>query len=151
MNGSTATRLGALRARDMDIASDEVPYCSGADWTCGFLEHSEGYFHGITEHWYALNTTGLLFKLYGERLGASLVPVAVSGNSPQPPIKHPLPGETNRREAGSPTYPLVAAALSPDRRYLTVAVVNATGATQLLALDVRGARLTGVSKLWEMG
>jgi alpha-L-arabinofuranosidase len=258
-------------ALDMHIASDQVPYCSDADWTCGFLEHSWGYFDGITEHWYAragmrfdlaharkglrinnmeagyvparegvlqwvrapsdrvrlkaeewrqyerrfpamarnkiflsideyaytgappnlklslayamvlnemlrhsdflrmsaftmgistldfdataatLNTTGLLFELYGEHLGEGLLPVAVSGNSPQPVTKYPLPGETNPHEAGSPTYPLdVFAALSPDRHYLTVAVVNATEATQPLRLDVRGARLRGKPHLWEM-
>jgi alpha-L-arabinofuranosidase len=258
-------------AHDMHIGSDEVPYCSDADWTCGFLEHSWGYFDGITEHWYAragmrfdlararkglrinnmeagyvpaqesvlewvrapsdrvrlkaeewqeyerrfppmlqkktflsideyaytgapanlklslayamalnemlrhtdflrmsaftmgvstldfdataatLNTTGLLFKLYGEHLGAGLLPVAVSGNSPQPETRFPLPGETIRREAGTATYPLdVFAALTADREYLTVAVVNATDAAQPLALDVRGASLTGRSQLWEM-
>jgi len=258
-------------ALDMHIASDQAPYCSDADWTCGFLEHSWGYFDGITEHWYAragmrfdlararrnlrinnmeagyvpaqesvlqwvrapsdrvrlkaeewrhyeqlfpamvrkniflsideyaytgappdlklslayamvldemlrhgdflrmsaftmgistldfdasaasLNTTGLLFELYGEHLGAGLLPVAVSGNSPQPATKYPLPGETNPREAGSATYPLdVFAALSPDRKYLTVSVVNATGATQPLRLDVRGASLRGRSEVWEM-
>jgi alpha-L-arabinofuranosidase len=258
-------------ARDLHLRSDEVPYCSAADWTCGYLEHSWGYFTGITEHWYAragmrfdlararqglrfehmepgyvparestlqwvrapsdrvrlkaeewqeyerrfpamirqkiflsmdeyaytgappnlklslayamvldemlrhtdflrmsaftmgvstldfdaggatLNTTGLLFKLYGEHLGAGLLPVAVSGDSPQPATKYPLPGEKILREAGSPTYPLdVIAALSPDRKYLTVAVVNATAATQPLALEVRGASLSGEARAWEM-
>jgi alpha-N-arabinofuranosidase len=258
-------------ARDMHIASDEVPYCSAADWTCGFLQHSSGYFDGITEHWYAragmrfdlararqglridhmepgyvpakesvlqwvrapsdrvrlkaeewrqyeqrfpammrrkiflsideyaytgappslklslayamvlnemlrhtaflrmsaftmgvstldfdataatLNTTGLLFELYGKQLGAGLLPVAVSGNSPQPVTKYPLPGETDPREAGSPTYPLdVFAALTADRKDLTVAVVNATGVAQPLALDVRGATLAGEATLREM-
>jgi alpha-L-arabinofuranosidase len=258
-------------AHDMHIASDEVPYCSDADWTCGLLKHSWGYFDGITEHWYAragmrfdlararkglridnmepgyvpvqesvlqwvrapsdrvrlkaeewqqyerrfpamqrkkiflsmdeyaytgaptdlklslayamvlnemlrhtdflrmsaftmgistidfdataarLNTTGLLFKLYGEHLGAGLLPVEVSGNSPQPVTQYPLPGETTPQEAGSATYPLdVVAALSADGRYLSVAVVNATDTTQPLALQVRGAALAGESKLWEM-
>ncbi len=258
-------------AHDMHIASDEVPYCSDADWTCGFLEHSSGYFDGITEHWYeragmrfdlerarkglridnmeagyvpakesviqwvrapsnrvrlkaeewqqyerrfpamirnktflsideyaytgappdlklslayamvlnemlrhtdflrmsaftmgvstldfdataaTLNTTGLLFKLYGAHLGAGLLPAAVSGNSPQPTTKYPLPGETDLREAGSPTYPLdVLAAVAPDRKYLVVSVINPTGVTRPLALDVRGASLAGQPQLWEM-
>lgn len=258
-------------ARDMHIGSDEAPYCSDADWTCGFLEHSWGYFDGITEHWYAragmrfdlhrarkglridnmepgyvpaqesvlqwvrapsdrvrlkaeewqeyerrfpamrrsgiflsideyaytgapqnlklslayamvldemlrhtrflrmsaltmgistldfdatsatLNTTGLLFELYGEHLGPGLLPVAVSGSSPQPATRYPLPGEPDRQEAGSATYPLdVIAAMSADRKYLTVAVVNATAAAQPLALDVRGASLSGAPHVWEM-
>ncbi len=258
-------------ARGLHIASDEVPYCSAADWTCGYLEHSGGNFNGITEHWYAragmrfdlsrarkglridhrepgyvpvqqsvlqwvrapanrvrlkaeewqhyerrfpamrrqkiflsideyaytgakpslklslayamvlnemlrhtgflrmsaftmgvstldfdatsaaLNTTGRLFKLYARHLGAGLLPVAVAGNSPQPDTRYPLPYESDPRESGSATYPLdVLAALSPDRKYLTVDVVNATGAVQPLALEVRGASLRGASTLWEM-
>jgi alpha-N-arabinofuranosidase len=258
-------------ARDLHIAGDEVPYCSAADWTCGYLEHSWGNFNGITEHWYAragmrfdlararqglridhmepgyvpvhesvlqwvrapanrvrlkaeewqqyerrfpamrrrkiflsideyaytgakptlklslayamvlnemlrhtgflrmsaftmgvstldfdatsatLNTTGLLFKLYARHLGAGLLPVAVSGNSPQPDTQYPLPYETDPRESGSATYPLdVLAALSPDRKHLTVDVVNATATAQPLALEVRGASLQGASRLWEM-
>ncbi|MBW4050517.1 MAG: alpha-N-arabinofuranosidase [Proteobacteria bacterium] len=258
-------------ARDLHIASDEVPYCAAADWTCGYLEHSFGDFNGITEHWYAragmrfdlargrqglridhmepgyvpakesvlqwvrapsdrvrlkaeewrhyegrfpamrrgkifmsideyaytgappdlklslayamvlnemlrhtnflrmsaftmgvstldfdataatLNTTGLLFKLYGKHLGAGLLPVKVTGDSPQPLTRYPLPVETNPHEAGSATYPLdVIAAVSPDRKYLTVDVVNATAAAQLLSLDVRGARIAGRSQLWQM-
>jgi alpha-N-arabinofuranosidase len=258
-------------AREMHIASDEVPYCADADWTCGFLQHSWGYFNGITEHWYAragmrfdlarareglrishmepgyvpvkqsalqwvrapsdrvrlkaeewqqyerrfpgmvrdkifmsideyaytgappnlklslayamvlnemlrhtdfvrmsaftmgistldfdatsatLNTTGLLFKLYGEHMGAGLLPVTVSGNSPQPPTQYPLPGERRPQEAGSPTYPLdVVAALSADRKHLTLAVVNATEYTQPLALELRGARFAGEARVWEM-
>jgi alpha-N-arabinofuranosidase len=36
-----------------------------------------------------LNTNGLLFKLYGEHLGAGSIPVALTGNSPQPaPTQH---------------------------------------------------------------
>lgn len=258
-------------ARDLHIHSDEVPYCSAADWTCGYLEHSWGDFNGITEHWYAragmrfdlararqglridhmepgyvpakesvlqwvrapsdrvrlkaeewrhyearfpamrrekifmsideyaytgapaslklslayamvlnemlrhtnflrmsaftmgistldfdataatLNTTGLLFKLYGRHLGAGLLPIKVTGNSPQPLTRYPLPVETNPHEAGSATYPLdVVAAISPDRKYLTVDVVNATSSAQPLVLDVRGARIAGRSQLWEM-
>jgi len=258
-------------AADMHLKNDQVPFCSDADWTCGFLEHSWGNFNGITQHWYAradmrfdlaraekglringmeagyvpapettlewvrapsnrlhlkaeewqayerrfpamsrneifmsvdeyaytgaptdlklalayamvlnemlrhtdflrmsaftmgvstlyfnataatLNTDGLLFKLYGDHLGAGWVPVAVSGNSPQPPPRYPVLGNQPARDAGSPTYPLdVVAALSADRRFLTLAVVNATKLPQHLALHVRGARIAAAPTLWEM-
>lgn len=258
-------------ASDMHLKNDQVPFCSDADWTCGFLEHSWGNFNGITEHWYAragmrfdlaraekglrinrmeagyvparettldwvrapsnrlhlkaqewqayerrfpamsragifmsndeyaytgapvnlklalayamvlnemlrhtdfltmsaftmgvstldfdatsatLNTNGLLFELYGDHLGAGSVPVAVSGNSPQPPPEYPILDNKPLRDAGSPTYPLdVVAALSADRRFLTLAVVNATRQPQPLALRVRGARMMGAADLWEM-
>jgi alpha-N-arabinofuranosidase len=98
-----------------------------------------------------LNTNGLLFKLYGDQLGSGSLPVAVSGNSPQPPPKYPVGGDQPRTNAGSPTYPLdMVAALSADRKYLTLAVVNATESVQLLDLNVAGARLVGKSTLWQM-
>jgi alpha-L-arabinofuranosidase len=98
-----------------------------------------------------LNTNGLLFKLYGDHMGSGLLPVAVSGNSPQPPPKYPVGGDQPPTNAGSPTYPLdMVAALSADRKYLTLAVVNATDLVQPLALNVIGGRLAGKSTLWEM-
>jgi len=98
-----------------------------------------------------LNTTGLLFKLYGDHLGAGMLPVAVSGNSPQPPPKYPVGGDQPKTNAGSPTYPLdVVAALSADRKYLIVSVVNATDSAQPLTLNVNGVQLAGKSTLWQM-
>ncbi|HTT62606.1 MAG TPA: hypothetical protein VMG35_12215 [Bryobacteraceae bacterium] len=96
-----------------------------------------------------LNTNGLLFKLYHDHLGS--LPVAVSGNSPQPPPQYPAGGDQPRTNAGSPTYPLdMVAALTADRKYLTLAVVNATESVQRLDLKVMGVRLAGNSTLWEM-
>jgi len=98
-----------------------------------------------------LNTNGLLFKLYGDYLGAGSIPVAVSGNSPQPaPVQH-LVGDLPRISAGSPTYPLdMVAALSADHKLLTLAVVNATESEQHFDLNVAGVRLAGNSTLWQM-
>ena len=96
------------------------------------------------------NTTGLLFKLYGEHFFGS-IPVALSGNSPQPAPKYPIGGDQPKTNSGSPTYPLdMFAALTPDRKYLTLAVVNATESVQPLALKVIGARLEGKSTQWQM-
>lgn len=98
-----------------------------------------------------LNTTGLLFKLYGDHLGAGWLPVAVSGNSPQPPPRYPVLNNEPVRDAGSPTYPLdVVAALSADNRFLTTVVVNATELPQHLALRARGVRIAGRPVVWEM-
>lgn len=97
------------------------------------------------------NTTGLVFKLYADHMGGGLLPVAVSGNSPQPPPKYPAGGEQPSVNSGSPTYPLdMVAALSTDHKFLTVAVVNATQSAQQLSLDVGGARFAGPSMLWQM-
>ncbi len=97
-----------------------------------------------------LNTLGLTFKLYGDHFVGS-IPVAVSGNSPQPAPKYPIGGDQPKVNSGSPTYPLdVIAALSPDGRYLTVAVVNATETAQSLELDLSGKTLAGPATLWQI-
>ncbi len=99
------------------------------------------------------NSTGLLFKLYREHFG--VLPVDVAGNSPQPAPKWPVGGDQPRVNAGSATYPLdVAAALTQDRKRLTVAVVNPTESDQSIAISIQGvqpgggarmSRLTGAS------
>ena len=96
-------------------------------------------------------SNGLIFKLYGERLGAGSVPVALTGNSPQPPPTQHIVGDLPRTSAGSPTYPLdMVALLSADRKYLTLAVVNATDTVQKFDLNINGARFTESATLWEM-
>ena len=97
-----------------------------------------------------MNTTGLVFTMYGDHFVGS-IPVAVSGNSPQPPTKNPPYADEPKTRSGSPTYPLdVFAALSPDHKYLNVSVVNATDSEQKLDLDLTGASLQGASTLWQM-
>lgn len=98
-----------------------------------------------------LNTNGLLFKLYGDHLGAGSIPVALTGNSPQPAPTQHLVGDLPRNSAGSPTYPLdMVAALSADRKFLTLAIVNATDSEQKFDLEMSGARVSGNATLWRM-
>jgi alpha-N-arabinofuranosidase len=53
--------------------------------------------------------------------------------------------------SGSDTYPLdVAAALTGDRKKVTVAVVNPTESVQELNLEFRGARLRGGAELYRI-
>lgn len=97
-----------------------------------------------------LNTLGLTFKVYADHF-AGTIPVAVSGGSPQPAPKYPVGGDQPGVNSGSPTYPLdVFAALAPDRRSLTVAVVNATETAQALALSLSGRKLAGPGSLWQI-
>jgi alpha-L-arabinofuranosidase len=95
------------------------------------------------------NTTGLLFKMYGDHLGS--IPVALSGNSPQPTPKYPIAGDQPKTNPGSPTYPLdMFAALTTDRKYLTIAIVNATESEQKFDLKLNGTPLAGPSTFWQM-
>jgi alpha-N-arabinofuranosidase len=99
----------------------------------------------------SINSTGKLFELYDRHMGPGLIPVQITGNSPQPLPSEHLFGDYPHKLAGSPTYPLdMVAALSPDRKFLSIAVVNATRTTQHFALNVDGLTLSGPSTLWRM-
>ncbi len=98
-----------------------------------------------------LNTNGLLFQLYGEHLGTGSIPVSLTGNSPQPVPAEQIVPNLKQTSAGSPTYPLdMLAALSPDRKFLTLAVVNATDSDQRFDLNVSGVHVSGSATLWTM-
>jgi alpha-N-arabinofuranosidase len=97
----------------------------------------------------SLNANGLVFKIYRDHFGS--IPVAVSGNSPQPKPTDPPGGEQPAVNAGSDTFPVdVVAAWTGDHRSLTVAVLNPTDADQPLRLHITGAGLSGKGKLWRL-
>jgi alpha-N-arabinofuranosidase len=90
---------------------------------------------------------GLLFNLYNKHFGR--IPVEVTGNAPQPKPKFPPGGDVPHVNPGSPTYPLdVSAALSEDRKTLTVAVINATDAAHPLNLEIRDFQHGGQGQVW---
>jgi len=94
-----------------------------------------------------LNGLGLVFKMYSNTFPGT-VPVTVGGNAPQPEPKYPAGGDQPRQSSGSPTYPLdVYAALSPDRKTMHVAVVNATESVQTLDLGLTGVHAAGPAKI----
>jgi alpha-N-arabinofuranosidase len=96
-----------------------------------------------------LSPTGLLFKMYREHFG--MIPVQVSGDSPQPKPLYPAGGDQPAVNPGSDTYPLdVSAALSQDRRTLTFAVLNPSDSEQRLKISIHNAELSGQGHLWRM-
>jgi alpha-N-arabinofuranosidase len=96
----------------------------------------------ITPTGSTLNTTGLMFRLYHQFVGT--IPVALTGNSPQPATDYQRYADEPKTRSGSPTYPLdIFAALTPDHKYLELAVVNATETEQKFQLNVTGCRLEG--------
>lgn len=98
-----------------------------------------------------LNTTGLAFKLYGDHFPPGSIPVALSGNAPQPAPQYPVGGDQPETNSGSPTYPLdMFAALSPDRKLLILSVVNATESEQQFRIDVTGAQWAGHAAMWQI-
>ena len=97
----------------------------------------------------AINALGVVYELYGEHLPGT-IPVAVSGNSQQPPT-NPEYGDEPKIRSGSPTYPLdVLATLTPDHRYLNLIVVNATENKQKFDLNVTGSTIEDSGTLWKL-
>jgi alpha-N-arabinofuranosidase len=93
--------------------------------------------------------SGVVFQLYNKHFGT--IPVEVAGNSPVPAPQWPVGGDQPRVNAGSPTYPLdVSAALTSDRKALTVAVVNATDSAQQMDIDLAGFRPLAQGRMWRL-
>ena len=80
-----------------------------------------------------------------------MIPVEVSGDSLQPKPIYPAGGDQPAVNPGSDTYPLdVSAALSEDRKTLTIAVLNPSDAKQSLKLAIGGAKLASQGRVWQM-
>ncbi len=104
----------------------------------------------ITPTGAVINPVGLVYELYGNHFPGT-IPVTLTGNSPQPPTDSAKYGDEPRVSSGSPTYPLdMFAALTPDRKFLELAVVNATDKEQNFDLGVTGVRVSGPSTLWQL-
>jgi len=98
-----------------------------------------------------LNSTGEVFKLYGDHFGAGMIPVHLTGNVPQPDPKYPVGYDHPQVKAGSPTYPLdMIAALTPDRHHLAIAVVNATAKPQSIAISLKSGTTQGRGTVWRL-
>ncbi|MBN1154437.1 alpha-N-arabinofuranosidase [candidate division KSB1 bacterium] len=83
---------------------------------------------------------GLLFKLYRHHLGT--LPLSVSGDAPQHPVKGTIGVDRTAVTSGSDTYPLdIVAALTADRKTVTVAVMNPTEIARRVDLRFKGANL----------
>jgi alpha-N-arabinofuranosidase len=92
---------------------------------------------------------GLVYLMYKEHYG--VIPVDVGGNSPQPQTSGTVGVDRPTVPSGSPTYPLdVAAALSADRRTMTLAVVNPSESEQTIDIDITGVSPSGGARLWRI-
>ena len=93
---------------------------------------------------------GLVMKLMANHFTGAL-PVAVSGNSPQQPVRGTPFVDIPSVPIGSPTYPLdVVAALSGDRKTFIVSVVNPTEEEHEFSWRIAGVKLRGPGKLWQI-
>ncbi len=97
-----------------------------------------------------LNSTGLVFKLYGDHFGEGVIPVSVTGDTPWPAPKYPVGLDHPQVVAGSSTWPVdIIAALSPDRKKLIIGAVNATFEDRPLQLSL-GALQVGAGTAYRL-
>jgi alpha-N-arabinofuranosidase len=163
-------RIPALRAKPVPIAIDEWAYFGGGPGSYKTVPAYAWAFHEMFRHSdifqmgaftfatammsenrteAVLNPTGMLFKMYRDHFGT--IPVEVGGNSPQPKPAFPAGGDQPAVNPGSDTYPLdVSAAVSEDRKTLSIAVLNPSDAEQSIHLSVAGTKLADAGKLWRM-
>jgi alpha-N-arabinofuranosidase len=163
-------RIPALRAKPVPIAIDEWAYMGGGPNSYKVVPAYAWAFHEMFRHSdlfqlgaftfatammsqtrtdATLNPTGLLFKMYRDHFG--VIPVEVSGNSPQPNPTFPAGGDQPAVNPGSDTYPLdVSAAWSEDRKFLTIAVLNPSDSEHSMQLKIDGAAMVAPGKLWQM-
>jgi alpha-N-arabinofuranosidase len=162
--------IPALRAKPVPIAIDEWAYFGGGPGSYKTVPAYAWAFHEMFRHSdifqlgaftfatamissnrteAVLNPTGLLFKMYRDHFG--VIPVSVSGDSPQPKPVFPAGGDQPAVNPGSDTYPLdVSAALSQDRNTLTIAVINPSDSEQSMNLSIGAVKLASQGKLWQM-
>lgn len=82
---------------------------------------------------------------------AGAFPVAVSGDSPPPPMRGTPFVDMGPEPIGSPTYPLdVVAAFSADRQMFVVSAINPAEEPQEFTCQVKGVKLHDAGKLWQV-
>jgi alpha-N-arabinofuranosidase len=93
---------------------------------------------------------GQVMKVLHDHFAGAL-PVAVAGNSPQQPGKGVVGIDNSAAPSGSPTFPLdVFAALSADRRTISISVINPTEASQDCDLTLTGVQASGTARVSQL-
>ncbi len=97
-----------------------------------------------------LRMEGLVMKLLHDHFAGAL-PVAVNGNSPQPPTKGAVGIDTSARPSGSTTYPLDGfAAVSANHKRMAVSLVNPTETQQECELSLSGVQASGPTRVYRL-
>jgi alpha-N-arabinofuranosidase len=97
----------------------------------------------------AVRPIGLMFKVYRRHFGT--IPLAVAGNSPQHDVKGTVGVDKPKIPSGSDTFPLDAvAALTADRKSLTLAIVNPTESAQQIDVALKGVAVQDKGRMWRI-
>ena len=161
-------RFPAIKDKGIFLAIDEYAYFGGANLKSALaysmvlqemLRHTDFLKMGafttgastmdITPTASVLNSTGAVFKLYGEHFGSATIPLALEGDVPQPEPRYSVGYAHPKVRAGSPTYPLdMIAGLTPDGKRLRIAVVNATYQPQRFSVVLKHLQARGTGTRW---
>jgi alpha-L-arabinofuranosidase len=96
-----------------------------------------------------ISPVGLMFKLYRRHFGT--IPVAITGSAPQHDVKGTVNFDKPKVSSGSDTYPVdIAAAFTPDRKALTIAIINPSDTEQQVGVTPQGLRLGSQGRLWKI-
>jgi alpha-L-arabinofuranosidase len=96
-----------------------------------------------------ISPVGLMFKLYRRHFGT--IPVAITGSAPQREVNGTVNFDKPKVSSGSDTYPVdVAAAFTPDRKALTIAIINPSDTEQQIGVTLQGLRLGSQGRLWKI-
>ena len=94
-----------------------------------------------------MSSIGLVFKLYRDHFGT--LPLKVTGNSPQHPVKGTIGVDRPEKTSGSNTWPMdVAAAMTADHQKVTVSIVNPTDNDQELYINFVDASFSNNVKVY---
>jgi alpha-L-arabinofuranosidase len=97
-----------------------------------------------------LTAEALVMKLIRTHFVGAL-PIAVSGNSPQVPMRGTPMVDMGSEPVGSATYPIdVLAALSGDRKTFILSVINATEEPQEFTPQINGVKLRSAGRLSQL-
>jgi alpha-N-arabinofuranosidase len=154
--------ISGLKAKHITIALDEWAPRGPLGAAEGMMEifrrtdiYALGGYTGFSRcishnaHETAYSPTGLVFRIMREHYGT--IPVSLTGNSPQRDVPGTVGVDKASRSSGSDTYPLdMTAALTADRRTLTLAVVNPTRTAQDVDLRISGKTLGDTARAWQM-
>lgn len=154
--------LPGLKAKPIRIALDEWACRGPLGVAAGLMEvfrrtdiYALGGYTGFSgcishnAHETTYSPTGLVFRILREHYGT--IPVSLTGNAPQKDIPGTIGVDKASRSSGSDTYPLdMTAALTADRRALTLAVVNPTRTEQEVDLQISGVALADSARAWQI-
>jgi alpha-N-arabinofuranosidase len=135
LNEWSSGRRGFERTLVVGEAMHEIFRNSDVYTMSGYTSYTGNIAWNANEAVYS--SIGLFFKLYREHFGT--IPLTITGDSPQKELRGIVLVDIPEKSSGSDTYPLdVMAALSADKKKLTLSIINPTFTDQEIDISFSG-------------